>query len=347
MMKRFFTTTAVFMILLAYSVLIAYGLDRAMRRIESELDGAGAAGTSSAGEGLHGFASSGPDGETPGRPDTTDNRTPEPGLEFVRALSVAFPDRIEETGIRDGEWAVRVADTWYHYADGRFLPENERANRDTYTGIRFYTYSPGPPILPEIDQDTAQRLRTRTTMMEMNPPVRHNGFLDSLYGISTQQDAESLMVRIGFLGRTTRVHPVVVAPLSRVETEVRTLESSDPEVARFVRGLRDVSGFHWRQIAGTRSRSYHAYGLAVDLIPTSYERKYGYWRWALDAGEDEWWSIPLKHRWSVPQPVVDAFERQGFIWGGKWLAFDPIHFEYRPEVFTLNAIRAGEIPLEE
>jgi hypothetical protein len=29
---------------------------------------------------------------------------------------------------------------------------------------------------------------------------------------------------------------------------------------------------------------------------------------------------------------VAVFEREGFIWGGKWYHFDPIHFEYRPEL---------------
>ena len=36
-----------------------------------------------------------------------------------------------------------------------------------------------------------------------------------------------------------------------------------------------------------------------------------------------------------PQPVIDAFERNGFVWGGKWLFFDPLHFEYRPETLLL------------
>jgi hypothetical protein len=34
-----------------------------------------------------------------------------------------------------------------------------------------------------------------------------------------------------------------------------------------------------------------------------------------------------------PQPVVDAFEGEGFYWGGKWLFFDNMQFEYRPELF--------------
>jgi hypothetical protein len=37
----------------------------------------------------------------------------------------------------------------------------------------------------------------------------------------------------------------------------------------------------------------------------------------------------------VPDAVVAAFERHGFVWGGKWLFFDTMHFEYRPEILIL------------
>ena len=32
---------------------------------------------------------------------------------------------------------------------------------------------------------------------------------------------------------------------------------------------------------------------------------------------------------------VDAFEAEGFIWGGRWYHFDSLHFEYRPELIAL------------
>jgi len=48
-----------------------------------------------------------------------------------------------------------------------------------------------------------------------------------------------------------------------------------------------------------------------------------------------WWATPYERRWAVPQTVVAAFERHGFVWGGKWLFFDTMHFEYRPEILIL------------
>ncbi|MFM7757478.1 MAG: M15 family metallopeptidase [Crocinitomicaceae bacterium] len=34
----------------------------------------------------------------------------------------------------------------------------------------------------------------------------------------------------------------------------------------------------------------------------------------------------------IPLELVEIFERYGFIWGGKWLPYDTMHFEFRPEL---------------
>jgi len=54
---------------------------------------------------------------------------------------------------------------------------------------------------------------------------------------------------------------------------------------------------------------------------------------------DEWWSIPFDRRWMIPAAAVEAFERHGFVWGGKWLFFDTMHFEYRPDILLLAGQR--------
>jgi hypothetical protein len=40
------------------------------------------------------------------------------------------------------------------------------------------------------------------------------------------------------------------------------------------------------------------------------------------------------HRNRIPFEVVEPFEAEGFIWGGKWYHYDTMHFEYRPELFA-------------
>jgi len=50
-----------------------------------------------------------------------------------------------------------------------------------------------------------------------------------------------------------------------------------------------------------------------------------YWRWQRP-------KKPLKWVNRYPQTIVDAFEAEGFIWGGRWYHYDTMHFEYRPEL---------------
>ncbi|MBQ5781449.1 MAG: M15 family metallopeptidase, partial [Spirochaetaceae bacterium] len=45
---------------------------------------------------------------------------------------------------------------------------------------------------------------------------------------------------------------------------------------------------------------------------------------------------PLSQRWMPPQKVIEIFEEQGFIWGGKWGIWDNMHFEYRPELIIFQ-----------
>lgn len=103
----------------------------------------------------------------------------------------------------------------------------------------------------------------------------------------------------------------------------RDLEALGPTAAKY---LWPIAGtYNCRKIAGTGDLSMHAYGAAIDLNP-----KWGaYWRWSARPA-------PAK---TLPDDIVDAFERHGFIWGGKWAHFDSFHFEYRPEL--IRAARHG------
>lgn len=271
--------------------------------------------------------------------ETAGAAEPVPGEAEVRAMAEAYPSRITETAVRDGEWALSMDGVWYVWANGRLLPESERENWEEYAGVRFYNYQLGPLVLPEIRPEQAERFRGIREQRAQDTRMRFNRFLDALYQISTQSEADRLMVRISFLDLTTRVHPLLVEPLARIETRIREAAASDPETAEFVRGLAQAAAYNWRNISGTVRRSYHSYGVAMDLVPKSYNRKQAYWQWADDAGISEWWSIPLEDRWPVPQSVIDAFEENGFIWGGKWSLFDNIHFEYRPEAIVMAYAR--------
>jgi hypothetical protein len=249
------------------------------------------------------------------------------------ALAAVFPERVEEVAFRGGDWAIRIDGLWFAWAQGRLLPEAEGGRWDEYSPVRFYNYYPGPARLRELPAEREAALRGGLSTIDAQRAPRSPAFADALYDIRSREEAELRMREVSFLGRSTRIHYIAYDALKRVEARIVELAEADPAVREFIDNLSTVHGYNWRNIAGSGSRSYHSYGLAVDLVPRSFSGLPVYWRWASEAGWTDWWRIPVARRWSPPQPVIDAFEGEGFYWGGKWLFFDNIHFEYRPEVF--------------
>lgn len=108
----------------------------------------------------------------------------------------------------------------------------------------------------------------------------------------------------------------------------RALEAVARDLARLpkpmLKYLSPSAGtYNCRPIAGTQRMSMHAYGASID-ISINYAN---HWRWSRP-GKDG------RYNWAnqIPREIVDAFERHGFIWGGRWYHFDTMHFEYRPEL---------------
>ncbi|SPJ25474.1 M15 family metallopeptidase [Palleronia abyssalis] len=122
--------------------------------------------------------------------------------------------------------------------------------------------------------------------------------------------------------------------LSDVRYRVTRRHGVDCQLSAVLRDLAGIPGmapffqdpggsFNWRRIAGTDRLSAHSYGIAVDINAALG----GYWRWS---GRPEGNAGEYETR--IPEELVRAFERRGFIWGGKWHHFDGMHFEYRPEL---------------
>ncbi len=255
-----------------------------------------------------------------------------PGYEEIAALKETFPHRVSAIRAEEGEWALLLDGTWYHWAEGRLLPADLKDKWEEFIPIRFYNYSLGPWTAPEISPELEERLVRSTRNRDSDERQRFNSFLDDLYQVNSRETADGHMRRVEFFGHSTRVHPEVITPLAGVERRIDHVMLENQEVRDFVRNLASIHGYNWRLIAGTQRRSYHSYGMAVDLVPRTYNGGWAYWRWAADGGVDSWWRLPGDDRWRIPQPIIDAFEAEGFVWGGKWLFFDNLHFEYRPEV---------------
>lgn len=205
--------------------------------------------------------------------------------------------------LADGSYGLRTRDgAWLPWDDGKAKNWDERIDAPDLEDTLFAPYRRGPPVPITREDDEPGR-------------VRHTGWFDAAYG-RKGRSLPLVNVRVG--GRVLRVHERVGPALTRVAKVLERLAKADPEVAKAI--ARPAGGFADRVIAGTTRPSAHSWGLAIDLD----SRVSDYWRWARK-GTPAWVN-------RMPTAVVDAFEAEGFVWGGRWFHYDTMHFEYRPEL---------------
>lgn len=151
---------------------------------------------------------------------------------------------------------------------------------------------------------------------------RNERLLRLLYGESAEEVRRNC-AEVPFLGTRllfTARHGAADA-LARVAARLEVLTARDPALMEYI--LPSPGAFFWRAIEGGGRLSAHSFGIALDLNVS----RGPYWRWAPASSR-----AVKKAREKYPQAIVDAFEAEGFIWGGKWEHFDFMHFEYRPEL---------------
>ncbi len=153
--------------------------------------------------------------------------------------------------------------------------------------------------------------------------VRSDALFRALW-FGDKASARASLTRVRYKGTTMSVDFAV----TRKHCVHAQLQAALDEIARHGGGmdgfLAESGGtFNWRVIAGTNRLSAHSFGIAVDFNT----RLGGYWRWS---GAQPGQATAYDNRF--PPELVQAMERRGFIWGGKWHHFDGMHFEYRPEM---------------
>jgi hypothetical protein len=276
-------------------------------------------------------AQSGGIGQGPGTAPAQANR----GEQVMKALAAAYPDRIREAVYRNGDWAVSVYGEWFYYAQGRLLPEELRSRVNEYDPQPFYTYQAELPPWKDPGPEEAARFADSAKRRQKHPPKRSLHFYDALWRAHNRDEAYERVKSIRFLGRSILVHYSIIEELALVEERIRREAGTDRQVKQWIDNINSVTAWNWRNIAQTQSRSYHAYGAAIDLLPSNYRNATTYWLWAAESNA-QWWTIPYSRRLHPPGKVIKAFEAYGFIWGGKWMFYDTMHFEYRPEILILS-----------
>ena len=275
-------------------------------------------------------------------PETGAAETPGLAETVFRAMEKAYPGRIGELGIHDGDWSIQVYGERFYFAEGRLLPASLRGRMNDYDPQPFYNY---PAELPPWKQPTAEesaRIKELADLRQKRPPNRSSHFYDALWRVRNRDESWEHVKQIRFLGYPVLVHYTILTDLSLVEEQILRTAKTSEAVRQWVSNLRTIESWNWRNIASTQSRSFHAYGAAVDLLPKSHGGLETYWLWTAQA-VPEWWTVPYNRRFHPPDEVIKAFEAFGFIWGGKWRYYDTMHFEYRPEILTLSGIERTDL----
>ena len=262
------------------------------------------------------------------------------GYKEVSALLKGYPGIVTEMRAEGDDITFLVRGQKFYFADGRLLPEEKKDNADKYRSYGFYDY---PEKLPSLKEPSAEKLEMIDSFVSARRSVsRDNSFIAAVYNGHSFDEILNEIRYINFLDFRFEVHRSLIPRFRAVEKEILREAESDLDLKLFIDSLEKAGSFNWRRANGSRSRSYHSYGIAVDFSPDSFGKKQVFWDWSRKFYK-EWYMIPYSRRWMVNEKFAAAFERQGFVWGGKWFYFDNMHFEYRPEILILSGRDVSEL----
>ena len=253
------------------------------------------------------------------------------------AMERAYPSWVKVRQA-DGISTMAVDGKDFVWASGRILGPEQQDHWQEFAPQPFYPYPRQLPDVGSWSDEQVAAVEGRLAQRRSAAPRRESQFFDTLWGIHDRATADASQKRIRFFGLRVTVHKSLEAPLARIQTKLQAARNGDRTLDAFLKTLVELDGYNWRSIAETQSRSNHAYGAAIDIIPKSYRGKNPYWLWAPQE-HPGWYRTAWAQRWEPHIALIQAFEDEGFIWGGKWLLFDTIHFEYRPEILVLNGLR--------
>jgi hypothetical protein len=264
---------------------------------------------------------------------------------ILRAYNYCYPGRTGQPAFQDGDWTIRAGKETYYWAGGRLLPAGLREKAYSYSPFSFEIYPDTVPLPSIFPAQYIEALRLYGgAEARRSEEDQYRGFQGALYGGLSRREIEAQLRGIEFLGKKISVHSDIVQALRRIGTVIQKAAVQDSaegkEIAVFLESIGQIGGYNWREIRGSRRMSHHSWGLALDIQPKKLNGKAIYWLWERPRN-DKWMLVPLETRWMPPDPVIKAFENEGFVWGGKWALYDNMHFEYRPELHEIKRLLAS------
>lgn len=234
-------------------------------------------------------------------------------------LMMAYPEYVIsiEKDTSGNVYAVMKSGKKILYDDKRVKSYDEKLNNPDIQDMmeQIYTLNDIDDLL-EVNYDPGR--------------VRVYPLLRSVYGGSRSQVQVGLVnVKIGYTSCQFNKTNNAAEALKRVMGELIPLANSRKDIYSCV--FPQSGTFNYRIISGTNRLSPHSFGIAIDLA----SNKWDYWKWTTRSNGE-------KRLDSYPREIVKIFEKNNFIWGGKWGHFDILHFEYRPEIIMKSKYFANQ-----
>lgn len=230
----------------------------------------------------------------------------------LSCLADAYPDKLSLSSDKQLT-SVQTGQKYPYQPDKKYKDFQDELDRaDLFSQLR-QPYHKGLLETPPQHNDDPGRLRHMPLFMDM-------------YGKSSAEVAKNL-IAVYWAPCQCKIQ------FSQVNGAAQALEAVGHAIHQA--GLSEymsqsLGTYQWRNIAGTRRLSMHALGVAIDFkLPKNLGR---YWKWDSPVqGHVRKFPSEILLNEDFNQ-IVNIFESQGFVWGGKWWHYDSIHFEYRPEL---------------
>jgi len=210
--------------------------------------------------------------------------------------------------LSEGRWYLR-------------LPSGERVIWDDGAAKDFETQLARPDVQDQFAVPYKTGPQRREPGIDHDPGrVRVTAILAAIFPV--QVDKIEQLTWVSWFGTRLHVHRLIAPALERVRGRIEAAIAKNPSLRPWLD--RPGGAYVYRPIAGTDRLSAHSFGIAIDIDPKRCE----YWRWDhnLQGNSQKPFLRP------IPAALVEAFESEGFIWGGRWYHYDTMHFEYRPEL---------------
>lgn len=224
-------------------------------------------------------------------------------------LLAAYPRHLERIEGNDLVWR-----------DGTHMPLDDGRNNKT-----FETWLAEPDVADMFALPYPGGAAASPPSVNYDPGrARNTVFFDKIYGDCRKGEVERNLVTVDWMPKRSRQK----LPFNRVNGAAAALDAVSHELEALPKSvdvflIPSAGTFNCRVIAGTDRVSAHGYAIAIDIAL----KRSDYWR---NAATSE--NTPVSFKNEIPMEVVRAFERHGFIWGGRWYHYDTMHFEYRPEL---------------